>query len=224
MSGLSVPHIVVIDPAVHTPELDTFNHMGGFAPLPLTYHLPALYGFHTLPAEESLIRGIIILGSAASVYDQRPWQRPLESWLKPLCDRGIPTLGVCYGHQMLAHMYGGRVGYVREDRSKLQGMRHVELACGRLNLQGMSRLIVTHNEMVTHISDEMVVCGTSSEIKFDALMHREKPIFSLQPHPEATVEFLRSRGMLEPQLIEALRDGHHVIEKFFKFISDSYTG
>lgn len=215
MSAITVPHIMVIDPCVHTPEVDTFNHMCGFAPLPLTYHMPALFGFHSFPTDESLIRGIIILGSAASVYDHLPWQKPLEAWLKPLCERGIPVLGLCYGHQMLAHMFGGKVAYIRADHEKSKGVREVDFTSSALNINGKKRLIVTHNEMVTDLPECMEIFASSSDVKIDGLKHRKYPVFGLQAHPEATVEFLRGRGMLEPQAIEALSDGYDVIRSFF---------
>lgn len=216
MSSIVVPHIMVIDPGVHTPEVDTFNHMCGFAPLPLTYHMPALFGFHSFPSDESLVRGIIILGSASSVNDNLPWQKPLEAWLKPLCERGVPVLGLCYGHQMLAHMFGGKVAYMTPGQDKLKGVRKVTFAANPLGINGSKQLIVTHNEAVTELPDCMEILASSDAVRVDALKHRKWPIFGLQSHPEATVEFLRGHGMLEPQVIEALADGHDVIKRFFK--------
>ena len=45
-------HIAVIDPAVRIPELECFNQMALISPLPLTYHLPAMYGQQSLDAED----------------------------------------------------------------------------------------------------------------------------------------------------------------------------
>lgn len=217
MSGVTVPHIMVIDPGVNTPELDTFNHMSSFAPRPLTYHMPAMFGFNSFPSDndQSLIKGIVLLGSAASVYDNLPWQRPLEAWLKQQCERGVPVLGLCYGHQMLAHMYGGKVEYLTPDQHKLKGLRHVEFVANPLQVSGSRRLIVTHNEAVIALPDCMEMLATSSAVKIDGLKHKKLPIFGLQSHPEATIDFLRGHGMLEAQLIEALPDGHNILKKFF---------
>ena len=179
--------------------------------------MPALFGFHSFPSDndESLIRGIIILGSAASVYENLPWQRPFEAWLKPQCERGIPVLGLCYGHQMLAHMFGGKIAYMSEDQQKLKGIRMVEFSANALQLSGSHPLVVTHNEAVTELPDCMEVWATSSAVKIDGLKHKKWPVFGLQSHPEATIDFLRAHGMLEAQVIEALPSGHAVIKKFF---------
>jgi GMP synthase (glutamine-hydrolysing) len=53
--------------------------------------------------------GVIITGSSANVYDREPWMDHADDWLRELVPAGVPTLGVCFGHQMLAHALGGEV-------------------------------------------------------------------------------------------------------------------
>lgn len=54
--------------------------------------------------------GILITGSHAMVSDNPSWQRPIMAWLERAISKGIPVLGICFGHQLLAEMAGGRVG------------------------------------------------------------------------------------------------------------------
>ena len=217
MSGISVPHIVVIDPAVISPELDTFNHMCGMSKLPMSFHLPGLFGFQSFPVSDDLIKGVIVLGSASSVYDGLPWQRPLEAWLRPLCEKGIPVFGCCYGHQMIAHMFGGEITFARPDRAKLVGVRRIRLNLGQFSLIGERDFIVTHNAIVTKVPREFEIIASSAEIEVEGLKHKDKPIFSLQAHPEATVDFLRSRGLIEHRALQALLSGHEVIQFFLDY-------
>ena len=50
--------VAVIDPAVRVPELDCFNRMSRRSRLPLTHHLPALFGLDSLRRAEADLRGI----------------------------------------------------------------------------------------------------------------------------------------------------------------------
>lgn len=61
-----------------------------------------------LPSYEGL-RGILLSGSPASVRDEAPWMKELGRWALEANRRGIPVLGVCFGHQLLAEALGGRI-------------------------------------------------------------------------------------------------------------------
>ena len=57
------------------------------------------------------IKGIIITGSHSMVTDYEPWSVRISNWLKNIINTNIPILGICYGHQLLADILGGEVGY-----------------------------------------------------------------------------------------------------------------
>ncbi len=54
--------------------------------------------------------GIIVTGSHERVMDRAEWSERTAEWLRDAVRRDIPTLGICYGHQLLAHALGGIVG------------------------------------------------------------------------------------------------------------------
>ncbi len=62
------------------------------------------------PPDFDLIAGIVITGSHDSVNDRADWSERTATWLLKTVKREIPTLGICFGRQLLADTLGGEVG------------------------------------------------------------------------------------------------------------------
>jgi len=63
-----------------------------------------------LPAQAD-IAGVVVTGSHSMVSDREPWSEATATWLRDTVAAEVPVLGICYGHQLLAHALGGEVGY-----------------------------------------------------------------------------------------------------------------
>ena len=70
----------------------------------------AVHQGETLPAPTH-IGGVVVTGSAAMVTDGSPWVETAAAWLRAAVAAGKPVLGICYGHQLLAHALGGAAGW-----------------------------------------------------------------------------------------------------------------
>jgi GMP synthase (glutamine-hydrolysing) len=71
-------------------------------------HIVAVYLGAPLPSHEC-IRAVLITGSSAMVTDRADWMEHTEQWLREAVKRRISTLGICFGHQLLADALGGTV-------------------------------------------------------------------------------------------------------------------
>ncbi|MFC6854570.1 gamma-glutamyl-gamma-aminobutyrate hydrolase family protein [Marivibrio halodurans] len=61
-----------------------------------------------LPRSLDEADGWLITGSAFGVYDRDPWIGALKKFAREAIDRGQPVFGICFGHQLVAEIMGGR--------------------------------------------------------------------------------------------------------------------
>lgn len=130
---------------------------------------------------------LIITGSPQSVYEPLPWLEPTRAYVREAIRADVPILGVCFGHQLLAELLGGRVGpnpagYVlgniltqvtEEGRlDPLFDSLPPELSCN-----------VTHGDRIVELPPGASVLATAAHDPYHALRLRER-VWSVQFHPE----------------------------------------
>ena len=54
---------------------------------------------------------VVVTGSSSMVTDREPWSERTAAWLRDAVSARTPVLAICYGHQLLAHAFGGKVEY-----------------------------------------------------------------------------------------------------------------
>ncbi|MEM4389947.1 MAG: GMP synthase subunit A [Candidatus Micrarchaeia archaeon] len=101
--------------------------------------------------------------------------------------RGIltqPVLGICQGHQLIAHYLGGKV---ERGKSAEYGVQKIIVDEPDLLFKGLPSSFnawVSHFDEVKELPPGFVSLAHSSVCKFEAMRHIERNIFGVQFHPE----------------------------------------
>lgn len=151
--------------------------------------------------------GFVVTGSRSSTYDDDEWIAASKAWVREAIDRGLPGLGVCFGHQLLADVLGGTVEPMGEYEI---GYREVERVAADPVLDGLGERFLaftTHSDAVTELP-----AGATRLLENDYSVHgfRHGSVVGVQAHPEYDTETAETvtRGKdLPKERIEAVTDG-----------------
>jgi len=150
--------------------------------------------------------GILVGGSAASVRTPLEWFAPLEHLIRDAERRATPTLGVCFGHQIVAEVLLGP-GAVRSSATPEIGWQEVGVLSEDAILAGFSPRFTTftsHFDEVAPGLDGLVVLASSERCAVQAYRIEGRPIWGVQFHVEMdaaeTERLVRSRTAQRPDL------------------------
>jgi GMP synthase (glutamine-hydrolysing) len=126
--------------------------------------------------------GLILSGGPASVYE------PGAPSVDPgLFDLGVPVLGICYGHQLMARDLGGEVAATGDREYGATGMA-VDQPGGVLlaDLAPDEQVWMSHGDAVTRAPDGFRVTARTDRIPIAAMEDPERGLFGVQFHPEVS--------------------------------------
>lgn len=129
--------------------------------------------------------GVIVGGSTAGVYeeDEYPWMSQQKELIRELVEKEIPTLGICFGHQIINSALGGKVVNSGKRRAHLV---RAELTDDDL-FEGVEPVVpILHSDIVTRKGKRMEVIGKTDYYPYFATRHRDAPVWTVQYHPEFT--------------------------------------
>jgi GMP synthase (glutamine-hydrolysing) len=122
-------------------------------------------------------KGLILSGGPASVYAKKAPQPD-----KQIFNLGIPTLGICYGMQLLAHHLAGKV-QKSERREYGRGVLDIKTECPLL--KGLpKRLDIwnSHGDKVTQLPKGFKTVATTDNSPYAVIQNGN--IYGMQFHPE----------------------------------------
>jgi GMP synthase (glutamine-hydrolysing) len=134
------------------------------------------------------VDGVVVAGSTAGVYesDDHPWMDDEAAFVADLVAEGVPTLGICFGHQLVNEALGGTV----EHRGLRAELVDADLADDELFEGVHSTLPAVHGDVVVEPGDGMRSIGSVPGYDHFATRHREAPVWTTQFHPEFTAALL----------------------------------
>ena len=186
------------------------------------------------------VSGIIVTGSPAYVTDEADWNFVVADYCRSAIKHKKPVLGVCYGHQLLAWAFAGRVGFNPSGREI--GSTEVQLTqaaeTDRLFSGLPSRLVVqvSHLQSVLQLPAKAVLLA-SNKMDANHAFRLGELTWGVQFHPEFTAEIteayiveradaIRQEGIDTDLLLAELRDSSistELLLRFVKIVKESQT-
>ena len=127
-------------------------------------------------------KGIILSGSPASVYDEKP----------PFCtpeilDLGVPVLGICYGMQWITHQLNGKVlksAHREYGKAELAIDDDRDLFKDVVAPSRTTTVWMSHGDRIDRAPKEFEVIAHSANSPIAAMRHPKRRIYAIQFHPE----------------------------------------
>lgn len=149
------------------------------------------YAVHAgeLPTRVDACDAWVLSGSRAGVYEELPWIPPLIDFVRAAHGARRSLLGICFGHQLLAHALGGRT----ERAPGGWGIGRLRVALRTTPAgpppQAALDLFMAHQDQVMALPPGAVWLGAADHCPH-AMFALGSHVLGLQPHPEFTASFM----------------------------------
>ena len=155
-------------------------------------------------AADGSLRGVILSGSHASVYEESTDKAP-----QAVFELGVPVLGICYGMQTMAHQLGGKVesGHLREFGSaSVRARGHTRLLENIADFttpegHGMLDVWMSHGDKVVGLPPGFKLMASTDSCPIAGMADEERRFYAVQFHPEVT-HTRQGRAILERFVLE----------------------
>ena len=130
------------------------------------------------------IKGIILSGGPDTVTKKNFPKIPKE-----ILSKNIPILGICYGLQLVAKIFGGKVKSLKKSREFGRAIlikKKKSLIIKNFFKKSDNAVWMSHQDAVVKIPKEFKVIASTKESKMTVIENENKKIYGLQFHPEVT--------------------------------------
>lgn len=170
----------------------------------------------------------LVTGSAAGVYDDLPWIAPLKQFLIEAKGKA-KLVGVCFGHQVMAEAFGGRV--TKSGKGWGVGLQHYRVFHHAPWMDDAETLSipVSHQDQVIAQPPASTVLAGSDFCDIGFLAYQDQPAISFQFHPEFEPDYAaalidcRRERLDEPDAailsLQRPNDSHRVAQWIKRFLA-----
>jgi GMP synthase (glutamine-hydrolysing) len=137
-----------------------------------------IYGPDVAPKQLNWCAGVILSGGPQSVYEAAA-----PKIRRSVLDLGVPVLGICYGHQLLAQMLGGHV----TKRDGEYGYARLDVRVSDTLFRGTPRsqqVWMSHSDAVTQLPKGAATIASTERCENAAFGDFKRCVFGVQFHPE----------------------------------------
>lgn len=160
------------------------------------YHVEAM----AFPADVTDADGWLITGSRHGAYEDHAFIPPLEDFIRRAYADGVPMVGICFGHQIIAQALGGTV--IKHPDGWAVGAQDYDFDGEKIILNAW------HQDQVTDLPPCARVAGRNAFCENAALIYGDRA-FTVQAHPEFDDAFIaglieyRAKGNVPQPLLDA---------------------
>ena len=132
----------------------------------------------------SSVKGIILSGGPLNVYQINKY-----SFDKKIIEKRVPILGICFGHQILSKLNGGKV---KQSKFREFGLANIKkkkesiLVKNFFNKKKENKVWMSHADQVSKLPKNFNVIASSQNSKFAIIENKSKNYYGVQFHPEVT--------------------------------------
>ena len=132
--------------------------------------------------ESASPEAVVLAGSDRSVGDDVSWIIEEQEVVRVAADRGVPVLGICFGHQLIAVAFGGAL----RRKSKRVGIHEIRVTVDDPVLGEAGIVFRAPEQNAEHVvvpPEGFDVIATSDTCVVEALRSRTAPVYGFQFHP-----------------------------------------